>query len=180
MDDAETAADVLGSVDFAVVGPDAPEAARGFGRRRHRPPGRLRVPDRAALADVMHVQLTSVAWRDLPTETVGCSGATARRRLRAADRPTRHPHGASKFFCNWQIDYAYADTSGTTYKTSDDKLHADCNFMTSVYRYNAPRTLSYYGKACAKLKVGDKQRAVQCHSITRRPQAIRSVGRRLP
>ncbi|GAA3505002.1 hypothetical protein GCM10019016_121150 [Streptomyces prasinosporus] len=33
VDDAETAADVLASVDFAVVGPDASEAARSFGRQ---------------------------------------------------------------------------------------------------------------------------------------------------
>ncbi|MER6624187.1 hypothetical protein [Streptomyces sp. NPDC000931] len=33
VDDAQTAADVLDSVDFAVVGPDASEAARGFGRQ---------------------------------------------------------------------------------------------------------------------------------------------------
>lgn len=33
VDDAETAAEVLGSVDFAVVGPDASEAVRGFGRQ---------------------------------------------------------------------------------------------------------------------------------------------------
>ncbi|MFJ8210608.1 IS5 family transposase [Streptomyces sp. NPDC096033] len=55
--------------------PPAPE-------RRRRYPGRLRVPDRAALAGVMYVLRTGVAWRDVPTETVGCSGVTAWRRLR--------------------------------------------------------------------------------------------------
>ncbi|MFF9727434.1 IS5 family transposase [Streptomyces gardneri] len=55
--------------------PSAPER-----RRRH--PGRLRVPDRAALAGVMFVLRTGVAWRDVPAETVGCSGVTAWRRLR--------------------------------------------------------------------------------------------------
>jgi transposase len=50
--------------------------------RRHRYPGRLRVPDRAALAGVMYVLRTGVAWRDVPAETVGCSGVTAWRRLR--------------------------------------------------------------------------------------------------
>ncbi|SOR76555.1 Transposase [Streptomyces chartreusis NRRL 3882] len=55
--------------------PPAPE-------RRHRYPGRLRVPDRAALAGVMYVLRTGVAWRDVPAETVGCSGVTAWRRLR--------------------------------------------------------------------------------------------------
>ncbi|MDA4889920.1 IS5 family transposase [Streptomyces sp. MS2A] len=55
--------------------PPAPE-------RRQRCPGRLRVPDRAALAGVMYVLRTGVAWRDVPAETVGCSGVTAWRRLR--------------------------------------------------------------------------------------------------
>ncbi|GGZ24879.1 hypothetical protein GCM10010300_80480 [Streptomyces olivaceoviridis] len=43
---------------------------------------RLRVPDRTALAGVMYVLRTGVAWRDVPAETVGCSGVTAWRRLR--------------------------------------------------------------------------------------------------
>jgi transposase len=55
--------------------PPAPER-----RRRH--PGRLRVPDRVALAGVLYVLRTGVAWRDVPGETVGCSGVTAWRRLR--------------------------------------------------------------------------------------------------
>ncbi|MFB6551707.1 IS5 family transposase [Streptomyces sp. NPDC056405] len=55
--------------------PPAPE-------RRHRHPGRLRVPDHVALAGVMYVLRTGVAWRDVPAETVGCSGVTAWRRLR--------------------------------------------------------------------------------------------------
>ncbi|MFE1265354.1 transposase [Streptomyces albogriseolus] len=37
----------------------------------HRCPGRLRVPDRVALAGVTYVLRTEVAWRDVPTETVG-------------------------------------------------------------------------------------------------------------
>ncbi|MGX1955895.1 IS5 family transposase [Streptomyces anulatus] len=50
--------------------------------RRHRHPGRHRVPDRTALAGIMYVLRTGVAWRDVPAETVGCSGVTAWRRLR--------------------------------------------------------------------------------------------------
>lgn len=50
--------------------------------RRHRHPGRLRVPDRVALADIMYVLRTGVARRDVPAETVGCSGVTAWRRMR--------------------------------------------------------------------------------------------------
>ncbi|MGW4595435.1 transposase [Streptomyces sp. NPDC004457] len=50
--------------------------------RRPRHPGRLRVPGRLALAGVMCVLRTGVAWRDVPGETVRCSGVTAWRRLR--------------------------------------------------------------------------------------------------
>lgn len=35
-----------------------------------------------ALDGVMYVLRTGVAWRDVPAETVGCSGVTAWRRLR--------------------------------------------------------------------------------------------------
>jgi transposase len=55
--------------------PPAPE-------RRHRHPGRLRVPDRAALAGIIYVPRTGVAWRDVPVQAVGCSGVTAWHRLR--------------------------------------------------------------------------------------------------
>lgn len=34
------------------------------------------------LAGVLYVLRTGVAWRDVPAETVGCSGVTAWRRLR--------------------------------------------------------------------------------------------------
>ncbi|MEU5015561.1 IS5 family transposase [Streptomyces sp. NPDC021749] len=50
--------------------------------RRRRCPGRLRVPDRTALAGILYVLRTGVAWRDVPAETVVCSGVTAWRRLR--------------------------------------------------------------------------------------------------
>ncbi|MGV9349308.1 transposase [Streptomyces spiralis] len=36
--------------------------------RRRRHPGRLRVPDRTALAGVLYVLRTGVAWRDVPAE----------------------------------------------------------------------------------------------------------------
>ncbi|GHC84355.1 hypothetical protein GCM10010349_69320 [Streptomyces flavofungini] len=50
--------------------------------RRRRHPGRPRVPDRAALAGIMYVLRTGVAWRDVTAESVGCAGVTAWRRLR--------------------------------------------------------------------------------------------------
>jgi transposase len=67
--------------------PPAPER-----RRRH--PGRLRVPDRVALTGVTYVLRTGAAWRDVPTESVSCSGVTAWHRLRgwteAGVRPRLH------------------------------------------------------------------------------------------
>jgi transposase len=57
-------------------------AVAACSRRSYRYPGRLRVPDRVAPAGVLYVLRTGVAWRDVPTETVGCSGVTAWRRLR--------------------------------------------------------------------------------------------------
>ncbi|MFI0907081.1 IS5 family transposase [Streptomyces sioyaensis] len=50
--------------------------------RKHRNPGRLRVPDRVALADIVYVLRKGVAWRDVPSQVVGCSGVTSWRRLR--------------------------------------------------------------------------------------------------
>lgn len=50
--------------------------------RRHRYPGRLPADDRAALRGIVYVLRKSVSWRDVPAELVGCSGVTARRRLR--------------------------------------------------------------------------------------------------
>lgn len=50
--------------------------------RRYRHPGRLRVPDRVALAGIVYVLRKGIAWRDIPASVVGCSGVTAWRRLR--------------------------------------------------------------------------------------------------
>lgn len=80
--------------------PPAPE-------RRHRHPGRLRVPDRVALAGVMYVLRTGVAWRDVPAEAVGdglapTAGLDRGRRLAApAHRPvdrasSRQPAGPGR------------------------------------------------------------------------------------
>jgi transposase len=50
--------------------------------RRRRYAGRLRVPDRVALAGIVYALRKGVAWRDVPASVVGCSGVTAWRRLR--------------------------------------------------------------------------------------------------
>ncbi len=62
--------------------------------RRRRYPGRLPADDRAALRGIVYVLRTGVTWADVPTETIGYSGVTCRRRLRdwteADVRPRLH------------------------------------------------------------------------------------------
>src|SRR5688500_9061406 len=50
--------------------------------RRYRHPGRRPIDDRAALAGIVFVLKTGIAWNQLPTGLVGCSGVTCWRRLR--------------------------------------------------------------------------------------------------
>jgi transposase len=50
--------------------------------RRRRYPGRRPIDDRAALAGIVFVLKTGIAWNQLPTSLVGCSGVTCWRRLR--------------------------------------------------------------------------------------------------
>ncbi len=50
--------------------------------RRSRFPGRTPIDDRVALGGVLFVLRTNVSWRDVPAETIGCSGITCWRRLR--------------------------------------------------------------------------------------------------
>lgn len=50
-------------------------------QRRHRYPGRKRIPDRRVLSGILFVLKTGIAWEDLPQE-MGCgSGMTCWRRL---------------------------------------------------------------------------------------------------
>ncbi|MBP5878505.1 hypothetical protein F3K20_30975 [Streptomyces scabiei] len=68
-------------------------------------------------------------------------------------------------FCNWRIDFAYADTDNRTYRTSRGATHAECR--GNPLRRAVPQRLPKFGKACAKFHVNGKLRAVQCHYITR-------------
>jgi hypothetical protein len=68
-------------------------------------------------------------------------------------------------FCNWRIDFTYADTNNKTYKTSRGKTHAECK--GDPLRRNAAQMLPKYGKACARFYVNGKLRATQCHFITK-------------
>ncbi|MEU8522862.1 hypothetical protein [Streptomyces sp. NBC_01216] len=68
-------------------------------------------------------------------------------------------------FCNWRIDFTYADTNNKTYRTSRGKTHSECKI--DPMRNNHPQTLPRYGKACAHLHVNGVRRVSQCHHITK-------------
>ncbi|MFJ5657309.1 DNRLRE domain-containing protein [Streptomyces microflavus] len=71
-------------------------------------------------------------------------------------------------FCNWRMDFAYADTSNRTYKTLKGAVHVTCKRGGGTTRkIEKNRTLAHYGKACAKLYVNGSRRATQCHYITK-------------
>jgi transposase len=78
---------------MAPLLPPAPE-------RRLLHPARLRVPDRVALGGVMYVLRTGVAWRDVPAEAAGCSGATAWRRLRDWTEAVRRLAASARHFAD--------------------------------------------------------------------------------
>ncbi|MEV8595212.1 hypothetical protein [Streptomyces sp. NPDC052012] len=68
-------------------------------------------------------------------------------------------------FCNWRIDFAYADTNNRSYRISRGKTHRECKI--DPMRSNSPQTLPRYGKACAHLHVNGVRRVTQCHHITK-------------
>jgi len=71
----------------------------------------------------------------------------------------------SSGFCNWRIDFTYADTNNRTYRTSRGKTHSECKI--DPMRNNSPQRLPRYGKACAHLHVKGVRRVSQCHHITK-------------
>ncbi|MEU3793384.1 hypothetical protein [Streptomyces fructofermentans] len=68
-------------------------------------------------------------------------------------------------FCNWRIDFTYANTSNRTYRTSRGRTHPECKI--DPMRNNAPQKLPRFGKACAHLYVNGVRRVSQCHHITK-------------
>src|ERR1700761_9623227 len=54
--------------------------------RRHRYPGRKRVPDRACLEAIMYVLKTGCQWAMVPESETGCNGKTAWRRMDELDQ----------------------------------------------------------------------------------------------
>ncbi|WP_455359951.1 hypothetical protein [Streptomyces sp. SYSU K21746] len=71
----------------------------------------------------------------------------------------------SSGFCNWRIDFTYANVNNRTYRTSRGRTHSECKI--DPMRNNSPQTLPRYGKACAHLHVNGVRRASQCHHITK-------------
>ncbi|MFI6206993.1 hypothetical protein ACIBAI_11365 [Streptomyces sp. NPDC051041] len=71
----------------------------------------------------------------------------------------------SSRFCNWRIDFTYADTNNRIYRTSRGRTHNECRI--DPMRSNSPQRLPRYGKACAHLHVNGVRRVSQCHHITK-------------
>lgn len=71
----------------------------------------------------------------------------------------------SSGFCNWRIDFIYADVNNRIYRTSRGRTHSECKI--DPMRNNSPQTLPRYGKACAHLHVNGVRRVSQCHHITK-------------
>ncbi|WP_369388853.1 hypothetical protein AB5J72_15610 [Streptomyces sp. CG1] len=72
----------------------------------------------------------------------------------------------SSGFCNWRIDFSYADTDNRTYRTSRGRTHTECKI--DPMRNNSPQTLPRYGKACAHLYVNGVRRV--SHATTSRSE----------
>jgi hypothetical protein len=70
-------------------------------------------------------------------------------------------------FCNWRVDFHYADTNGHTYSINKGKMHNSCAYGDLIRKRDKDHTLPHYGKACAHLRVGGKRRAVTCIDIIR-------------
>lgn len=68
-------------------------------------------------------------------------------------------------FCNWRIDFTYADTDNKTYRTSRGTTHPECKI--DPMRGNAPQKLPRYGRACAHLHINGVRRVSQCHHVTK-------------
>ncbi|MET8974245.1 hypothetical protein ABZX85_01365 [Streptomyces sp. NPDC004539] len=75
------------------------------------------------------------------------------------------PAAAFSRFCNWRIDFTYADTDDRTYLTSRGATHTECE--AGLLREGAARTLPKFGKACARFYVNGGLRGSQCHFVTR-------------
>lgn len=69
-------------------------------------------------------------------------------------------------FCNWRLEFHYANTDGKTYKILKGSTHTTCS-RGPWREITTDRTLPHYGKACAQFVVTGKRRGVQCHYITK-------------
>lgn len=70
-------------------------------------------------------------------------------------------------FCNWRVDFHYADTNGRTYSINKGAMHNTCAYGDLIRKRETDHTLPHYGKACAHLFVAGKRREVTCINIIR-------------
>ncbi|WP_438293168.1 hypothetical protein [Streptomyces sp. HUAS TT7] len=68
-------------------------------------------------------------------------------------------------FCNWRIDFTYADIGNRRYRTSRGRPHNECEI--DPMRNNAPPKLPRYGKACASLHANGVRRDTPCRHTTK-------------
>ncbi|MFF2508341.1 hypothetical protein ACFVTY_34005 [Streptomyces sp. NPDC058067] len=107
----------------------------------------------------------------LPTISLGHfikGGGRTITRQEASVQDTLGADSTGLQWCNWRIDWRYADTSGRTYQVSRGATHPSCTWGGSIGRVDrSRRTLKHYGKACADFFVTGKRRATQCHYVTK-------------
>ncbi|AYN43280.1 hypothetical protein D9753_35345 [Streptomyces dangxiongensis] len=86
------------------MGASGAAAAAPLPERRRRYPGRLRVPDRAALAGVMYVLRTGVAWRDVPARAWAALQSRPGAGCGTGPRPASRPACTPPCWPSWQAD----------------------------------------------------------------------------
>ncbi|MGW8379667.1 hypothetical protein [Streptomyces sp. ODS28] len=95
------------------------------------------------------------------THRIGGSGKKIKDEMAGVD--CAGPAAIFSKFCNWRMDFTYANTSNKVYKTSKGKTHTECK--GNPLRHGKAQTLPKYGKACAKFYVNGVHKATQCHFI---------------
>lgn len=106
----------------------------------------------------------------LPTVTLGHYIKGKGRKVERQEASVQDVIGAETGggrWCNWRIDFRYADTNGRTYLIRKGKTHHTCQWSDIGRIDTRSHTLKHYGKACAALIVNGRDAAVQCHNITK-------------
>ncbi|WP_165986237.1 hypothetical protein [Streptomyces sp. YIM 98790] len=104
----------------------------------------------------------------IPTITLGHYIKGSGRKVERQEASVQDVLGADTAggsWCNWRIDFRYADTNGKTYLVRKGTTHNSCQWSDVGRIDKKQHTLKHYGKACAAFIVDGKDVAVQCHNI---------------